>query len=113
MAAELADRDRPVDQVVDAGERTDVSPRRAAEVDDAPHLAPAERRDGEDDLLDAMRLGDLGHARDRSEDRYAVDVLAVLGRVVVEEAHGLVAALMRADDLAHEHLAGIARADDE
>jgi hypothetical protein len=60
----------------------------------APRCAasPGPRRgDGDDHLLDLQRFDDLRHLRDVPEHRDAVDVLAVLGGVVVDEAHHLVA----------------------
>ncbi len=71
------------------------------------------RRDREDDLVDALTLREEDDVLDDADDWNAVDAFVLLRPRVVEEAYGLVTVSVRARDLAHEHLARVAGADDE
>ena len=101
------------DQLVQARQRLHGDVLRAAGLDDLTADRARRRRDRDQHLV---RLVVAQHMRDvvgRAEDADAVDAVAALARVVVDEADRRVVQLPVALHLAHHQLSRVPRADDQ
>ncbi len=111
--AQLVELGLPLDELIEPRHGADGHPGRLAEVDDVPHLLAGRGRNGDHDLVDLQLARQVGHVGQGAAHRHPVDANAALGAVVVGEAHRVVAPAAGLLHLAHQHLAGVARADDE
>ncbi len=102
-----------VEQLVDGRERPDGRPRGLAHGDHLAQPIAADAGHGHDDLDHLPLAHDARQLLRPAHDVDAVDLLAVLLAVVVQEGDGLQAQRPVAAHLAHEHGAGLTRAVDE
>ena len=103
--------DAPLDELADLGDGAIPLARPVADLDDPPHHIAPRRGDGDEDLVELDRQ--LSDVVDGAQDWNAVDRLALLAGVVVEETHRAVLDPGVVLDLPQHLLGGISRAHDE
>ncbi len=101
------------DQLVQARQRLHDHVLGEARLDDLLAHAPRRRRDRDQHLVGLVVAQEVREVVGGAEHLHAVDAVAALARVVVDEADRRVVQLPVALHLAHHQLAGVARADDQ
>ena len=101
------------DQLVQPRQRLDRDILGPARVDDLPAHRAGRRRDRDQHLVRLVVAQQVRQLVGGAEDAHAVDAVATLARVVVDEADRRVVELPVALHLAHHQLAGVAGADDQ
>ena len=108
----LADGDVPEDELVHAGQVLQLAAGLLADIQDVPALLGRGAGDGEEDLLHRVLLGVLQDGVPAADDGHAVNVSAPFVGVVVDDTDDLLFGLVGGADVAEDHLAGVARADE-
>ena len=113
----LADLDGEIevagDQLVDAGHRLHGHAGVPARVDDSLADLARTGRDGDDHLVGAVVLQQPREVHRRSQHSDPVEPHVLLAGLVVDQPDRRVAELRALEHLADDHLAGVARADDQ
>ena len=110
--AQARDRDRLIDELVDAGDDLHLNARGLADLEDLFAVHTACGGDGEDDLVDVVLLACLDDLVAAAHDGHARDGAPPLAGVVVDDAAQFEIDEAVAAHLADETATGVARTDD-